>query len=424
MANADSQTSLAGSDRFEGDLVRVVSRVRGAFASVLEEVGGLSPHVKDVCDALGVHRNLGWQLSKVACEPDPFTVARFVPATGAMKTFLKAAASRSASAASIHAANDAVSDFENFVIEHAENRESLEAMLARSSTGIDEGSCVAQRKAAFHGNAATHGVQAKVQLRATIAYPGDASGLCDLVRLSGFMGFRRNRGSARWFVGRTLCDDGQGGQRKEQLDAIDPAVQAEDGTPAVPLVRQFCSTPLPMFRRHVAADGFIYDELGEGAVGNTAAMTFVTAEVSRKLVPLVKTEEFEHGNYLAQLWTPVETLVFDIFLHNSLVPKSAGSWEAKLFNTLGAPSRWREGAELPLFEKIEHFSTALGGAVTPEIPRYPELIRYTLGQMGWNPAEFSLHRLRIKFPPIGADVMISHLLVTEQEQAASKAALS
>ena len=250
---------------FEDEVREVVLRVRGALTRILEATGGYSPRVKDVCDALNVHRKLGWQIAKVACEKDPLVAARFMPAAGGMRTFLKTAARRNVGEKLLRRASEAFDEFERVVAEHADDRSSLEMMLGACSPNVDEVGQLSARKMAFEGNSMIFGVQARAYLVAAFVHPSAKRGWFDTARLHSYVGFRRNRPNLPWVISRTLVADDDYKQRAPELrECLDLAPEG-DASPSVPLLRKFCSHPLPQLRRRVDSCGWGTRGVGGGS---------------------------------------------------------------------------------------------------------------------------------------------------------------
>lgn len=381
-----------------------MTRVRRSFVDVLETVGGHTPHTKGVCDALGVYRSLGWQISKVACEPELSQAARFVPESGGIKSFIAAARKRGVPSEKVEAVIRSIEEFDRFVQTHADDRPSLEVMLSTAGTRHDETALLQARKTAFLGDGAVFGVQARTQFTMLLIGPSATPGWCDLATVRGFVGFRRNRPDMSWIVAMTRMED-KGVQVPDRApERIAPPVSEGDEMPLLP---QFCSQPLPRFRRHQDVNGWMIDELVEGPVGNTAATTFFTGEVVRRSFKPFDGGPDEKVKLHLSLHTPCEAVVFDQFIHEAISPGAPR--EMNVFARLPHVSLFRKGAKLPISERIESPGRGLEFVPTPEIPGYAGAIEHVCGVLGWDPSRFELHRARMKYPPMPGELQISYL---------------
>lgn len=401
---------------FEQELRDILLRVRSALASILEASGGYGPHVKDVCDALHVHRKLGWQIAKLACHADPFVAARFMPPPGGVKTFLEAAAARQVPNALLERASTAFADFERFVTVHADDRASLEMMLGSCSPDPDGAAQLSARKAAFTGNSAIFGAQARAHLVTAFVHPSSKPGWFDVARLHAYVGFRRNRPNVSWVIARTRTADDDYRKRSPEPREQLGLPREGDGSSGVPLLPQFCSSPLPELRRRSDAFGWVIEELVEAPVGNTGALTLVTAELTRQAARTYEWKYTRRMDWGVWVTTPCEVLVFDQFIHTGLFP--AAQREVRLYANLVDPAHFGEGQLLPVFERVQAPGRGLEVVHTPDIPRYGEMARYIFEHMGWDPGQFELYRLRMQFPPIPTAVVVRHALWPTRVEAA------
>jgi hypothetical protein len=382
---------------------QVLHRVRRAFAAIIDLTCGATKRSTQIADRLRVHRKLAWQISKVAHTPDAFHAARFIPAPGNMETFLAAARRRGVTEELLQAAAAAVADFENLVPAHADDRRSLELMLLGCSSKPDDDAEAALRRSAFLSNALTWGVQAKTRLVANLLAPTGDGSRFDLVRIRGYTDFRRNRPNQPWIVSYTRSATDNWGALPESPEPID-----DTGGLPVPLLCQFCSDPLPAFRRRPGTEGCVVDELAPGRVGNTGAVTFFTGEISRNSATRYRDAENTFNEFSARIQTPTEVLVFDVYVCDSMFgpiePKSA------LYSALVSPSSRDEGDRLPIVTQVTHLGRGLDVIFTPDVPRYVDLTQYVFDRLGWDEARFDVYRVRMEYPPMPTVLTIAHPL--------------
>jgi len=408
-----SQTGPTGGEvqPFETQSEEVLRRVRGAFAEIMEALPGPITRPHQLQKALGIDKQLSWRILKATCESDPFAAAHHLPGPNGVKIFLDAAARNGVSSALMKRASRALAEFDELVDIHAGDRASIDMMMSAHAQRGREPADLAHRKLAFRGNSYLWGVQAKVQLRTDIAAPAREKGLLDICSLQGFIGLRRLRPDVPWVVSRGRCVDNDGQARRtflrEPLDARD----REGGTvSAVPLLRAFCSKPIPEFRR-IARHGFVEAELIEGPVGDTGAVTCITGEVGRAAASYFRDEHNRFGNFIASAWTPCETLIFDQIAHENifgdLYPTLAVYSElGQLAPFLSSPESHRD--LLPVTETVEYLGTGVFSLHTPHVPHYAQMARFAFERLGWDAERFKVYRLRMKFPIIPTSVVIRY----------------
>lgn len=407
----EADGSLEAAVDFDEQLRNVVLPVRAAVTQVLQHVGGHSPHVRDVCGALGVYVRLGWQLAKVSCEAEPRVVARHIPAPGGIRSFLAAASKRGVPAALIRAVEDSTRRFEAFVERHADNREFLDLMLSTDGEAANETAIIAARRSAFVSSAALFGVHARALLNGAIIHPAEPQGsTADVLRYRGWIGLRRNRSSATWIIGATRAVRGPG--ESSEAHPPDAIIEGESLDPArdeagfLNLLRPFSAGPTPVIERRRQADGRILDRLVEGEVGNVNAMTFFSAELMRQCLP-IRAPEPERAEFVTRITTPMEALIFDILIHESLLSPPP-AWKAQLLTAFEPLSVQGAAIEMPLLERVESRGVGLDALAAPEIPLYASVIETITSAVKWSASEFSVHRFRMKFPLMSTQVLLSY----------------
>jgi hypothetical protein len=413
MTMSQDETGTIETRSLEEDAKRVLLNTRKAFAAIVEAVPGLVPRAQEVSEALAIPRKLGWQITRVVCETDPLLVGRYLPARGGMNTFLNGARRRNVPAPLIESAAAAVKEYERLIDTHADDRASLEMMLSACASRADEQTNDAWRKAAFMGNSYIWGVRAKAQLKTHFLFPGAERGRMDIASLRGFVGLRRMRPNVPWVVARARCTDDDGEVRRPfASEPLDKPQAGKDAGDAVPLLREFCSRPLPRFRRTIRQYGFVEDELVEGPVGNTAAITCITGEVSRAVASYYRSEHNRCGAVVARMRTPCEVLVFDQLVHEDLFGRI--SPELIVYSQLsGGPSipfAEMERDRLPMCAPVEYLGKGPLVAYTPHVPRYTEMVQYVFDRLELNGERFEVYRVVLPYPPIPTSVVMSHEL--------------
>lgn len=320
-----------------------------------------------------------------------------------MATFLAAARKRGVTEELIQAAATAVADFENLVPAHADDRRSLELMLLGCSTRPDDDAEAALRRSAFLSNAVTWGVQAKTRLVAYMLAPSADESRFDLVRVRGYTGFRRNRPNQAWIVSYIRSTTDNWGTLPDSPEPIE-----DTGGLPVPLLRKFCSHPLPEFRRRAGTEGCVVDELAPGRVGNTGAVTFFTGEITRDSATRYRDAENTFNEFAARIQTPTEVLVFDVYVHDNMFgpiePKSA------VYSALAGPNSRDEEDRLAVVTQLTHLGRGLDVIFTPDVPRYVDLAQHVFDRLGWDEARFDVYRVRMEYPPMPTVLTIAHPL--------------
>lgn len=386
---------------FEDHSRLVMGMVRTAFSELLSSLGLNPARPQDISRQLNLNKNLTWKISRILKEHDPAAGFPFVPGKSALTILLEAFKKAGAPVQALTKVRHAFGELENLIETHAGDRETFEMMIAGLAQSSDRQQLAeAQRKHSFKGNSATWGVQAKVQICTNFIAPGTDKRKADLAWLSGLIGFWRLRRDVTWAMAaaRKTGDDGTAVPEGE-IHALDPDYD-HDG--AVPLFGDFCSQPLPEIHTDRNADGMTRYELAEGSIGNAATTTCIIGLFGRNFVARRRATNDTRGEHFVRLYTPVETLFHDLFVHKDL--SYALYPQILLYSQMPGgpvfPLANREKGQLSIFDPIIKLGACPPDTVTSEIPFYPAMIGSVFSRMGWNANDFHGFRFRLRYPPI------------------------
>jgi hypothetical protein len=408
------RTTIGEAVPFEEHARQALLHLRGAFAEIIEALPGHITRPHELSKCLSIDTKLAWKIAHVAHGSDPFMAVQHIPGTAAIDVFLKAVADQNVPAERIEAVETAVGEFERLIEVHAGDRATLEMMLLSFASEGRRRADLAQRKAAFTANSYIWGIQARTQLKTDILFPATEKGRLDIATVRGFVGLRRIRPNVPWVIARARVADDHGKvltpAGREPLDPVD---DDSAGRAGAPLLREFCSQPLPEFRRVSGSHGFLEDQLVEGEVGKTGAVTCITGEVTRSVASYFRAENNRVAALLARMHTPCEALLFDLLVHEDLF----GPIEPELavYSELEGgrpvpPIEGRERDRLVTGESVEYLGKGPSVLHTPHVPRYPEMIRYAFGKLGWDAQRFDVYRVEMQYPIIPTSVAMVHEL--------------
>lgn len=394
---------------FQAETVRAVAGVRQAFARIIETKCAGPKSVSALCDAFGVHRKLAWQIAKVAYEADPFIAARHMPNARGVESWLDAARARGVPDALLDTARAASDAFGAVLDAHARSRTEVEMLLESCAPSADPAAEMKWREQAFIGNSFTWGAHCRALLAICVLTPSeDRARHFHAAQVRGLLGFRQTRPGVRWVVNQSVvAADDSTTQTTLVRTPLDPdAARANRGVPVLP---QFCSTPMPAVTRRVAADGMVHDEFLPGPVGQAGERTLVTGELMRNIGPDHATEHDKVAHFGAAVRTPAELLHFDLFVHRALFGQVTR--ELRVFSDLASPIAFDDADALSVSDAITPLGRGVALAQTPDIPAYADLAAAVFRSIGADPAEYDLHRVRVPYPPMPTTVMVRHELL-------------
>lgn len=389
----------------------VLGRVRTAFAELFTAMGVNPTRPQDVARQLNLNKNLTWKISKIVREHDPAAAFPHIPGRAGLTILFDSLRKAGAPVPALAEVNKALNELDELIEVHAGDRETFEMMignLARSTDGQQQGE--AQRKLSFRGNSAVWGVQARVQLCVNFIAPNADPDWADLAWLSGLVDFRRLRSDATWAIAsaRKAADDGTI-LPVGNIESIDPDYNGPD---QAPLLGRFCSAPVPTIRAELGKDGYVRYELVEGPIGKTAAATCIVGIFGRRFVRRTAAEGDTIGEHVARLYTPVELLIHDLFVHKDLT--YAFSPDVFLYSQLPShptfPHGGRDRGLLPIHEEVKALGKGSTATLTPELPQYHGMIESVFGRLAWNPADFHVFRFEMRYPPIPTLAVLHYTL--------------
>ena len=401
----------AGGGAVAAQCREALTGLRAALLAALDRAGIDSAHPREAARRLGVDKNLMWRVSKVVGQPDVFEAVRSVPRRTAFGRLCEALTRAGVPGPLVDDAAAAHAAFDRLVDDHAGDRESFELIVGGLGADSQAGASLEQaRKLAFRGNVGVFGVQAHTQVFTTLLAPSaDQPGCVDAAQVFGLCGLRRLRADASWTLAlRREVDEGGCRTRAGGGVPLDPDAPA-DGSG---LLEAFSSRPFPELGVEQAADGTQRYVLESGELGRTGELTALFGMLRRGLgTHQAGSDRF--AQFIAHLLTPVEHLHIDLAVHEDL------TWalepRAALFGRVDGRT-WhfgcgREGLQLPCSEPVTDLGRGLGGAPSPRLSAYPELLAWAFGAAGWDAERFRLFRFELSYPPMPAQaILFSELL--------------
>lgn len=399
MAEPTPETAASTTEPvLRGELEAVVGRLRAGLAALFAALSLDPGRPQSISRALRIDKTLAWRSCRFTRADEPTEALGFLPGVAALERLWSAARQQGADEARLAAARRAADELQALAERHAGGRPGLRRLLANLSA--EEGRPGLQddaRRQAFGGNVAIWGVQASARLgfHAVAPSAGRPERL-DLVSVGGLHGLHRLRASARWPVIRHTTfhgdDDGDGPSARPIDQDVAP------GEP--PLLKRFCSDPLPTLQSRPVRDGTVF-ELGDGGLGRTAAVTCLFGMLHRRAVPRTAREPGEQGELYTFLNTPAERAVVDLALHRDLGPIAP---ELQLCSLMESTLEFgpEDGSRypLPVAERLQELGGAHPVLETPCFPRHRELVESCLARLGHPPDAFHFFRVELAFPPI------------------------
>jgi hypothetical protein len=405
----------------EGEAVQVIASVRTAFSGVIGALPVPAPvrRAAELSRVLKLSRKLGWQVWNVVSAADPLTAAQHLPSPAGVETFLKAASRVGVETGLIESARKAAGGVDGLVDTHAGDRRSLERMIGTLGGKKREQSDEANRKLAFEANSFIWGSQLRVRLVLHVMQPASDADRIDMAIVNGMYGLRRMHPEARRLLFSTGVRDAvaaksgdvAGGAVREMLEAQEgsgPVAGVGGEAPPPPLIRTFCSQPVPIIRPVGPRDGYVDYELGEWAMGDTGSISLVTGEVFRNFASRYARPGDTHGNLTAHINRATELLVHDLIVRDDLFGMLKP--EARVYGELDriarAETSRKEDDRLPTQVNVDFLGRGAPAAVTPDVPDYGQLLAWLFRRLEWDAERFDVYRIRMMYPVLPSAVVM------------------
>jgi hypothetical protein len=403
MAEPDSYTPAVSDG--DGFTSAAAGRLRAAQAALIDVlasagVGGARPI--DLGRQLGLDKTLAWRVARFVEESDPLRAARHFPGGGGVEIVLRAAEEHGVEADRVEAVRHADRALRDFVRQHAGDRRSFEAMLARGPRGGGRDPRVEsdERRELFRAGSVVWGVRAQAQVLALVLRPSPSvGGMLDVLQVGGLVGLERLRPDLPWIVRRfRVSDDAEREGQSVRRAPLDPDNVTPGGMPLIP---QFCSRPIPELRRFQGPDGWAYDELIPGPVGRERLVTCVSGERYAAAVPFRWSAENTAGTYRLIVRTPVQHVLFDLYLHESLSHWGEATVRIDSLLEDRPRSEMSAGNSAPVLAPTP--AVRLGTPPRVQSPRYTDhanVVRWAIDRAGWESLDhFRGYRADFDYPP-------------------------
>jgi hypothetical protein len=405
----DQDLSDAGG--FDHDLRTTLAALRASLSDLLATLGPIHQVHAALTRDVGIDKTLAAKLVRVVREPDCHSAALDVPGDEGMRIFRRAMQAAGASEVSLELLRESFEAFQEMIRTHCGDRATLDMLAATSVRNSDHAASAKQklqietfRKHLFRGASAVFGVQAQVQISASFLTPtrGDSERY-DVSLVNGLVKLRRIRSDVAWAIIslRTLEQDGTAGPVLA-FEPIDPSHQDGKDVP-IPLLRPFCTTPLPELRIADGPNHVRRVELPEGPVGFNSAITLFTGLTYRSASPRIRTDDADRWReHFTALNTPAELAIHDLYIHRDMgfARFSESCLYSQLPGAIAYPNGPRTSGLLQHGEPLQDLSSRPVQPFTADVPGYDRVVAHTVERLGFGLDDFHGLRIRLRFPPV------------------------
>jgi hypothetical protein len=393
--------SLSDHDLMEVECKEALAVVRGSLLELYAALGVDPEQPQEASRKLGVNKNLAWKVSKILTADDGLSTVQSFPGGAGWEILLAAVRSAGGSETLVSRVRASLEAFEAFVTRHAGTRANLELILDSMGLTGGGGQLETSRQMAFQGNSGIWGVQVRARLTSAFVAPAKKQGQVDAALVGGMIGFRCLRPGISWplFRFQSYHDDGR------PMDLGEEMIEPSGGSLPM-LLRRFSSPTLPPIASYRVGN---YQEhvLQPTTVGNLGAFDCLFGGIVRGN-PRYRTADDMHGEFASSVTMPVETLLFDVFVHRELeMPRPP---EVHVYGRPGGglddPTTRREEYRVPLPVRCVELPGHPPVVATPLVPRYGDLVALVMERLGHPAAQYRGFRLTLGHPPMPSTVLL------------------
>lgn len=380
---------------FFRDADEVVSGLRDAFSELVDS--------GDSGGALEIHATLRSRLLRGLASDHVATCLLHLPGPEGLRKAAGAGRRSGAPAELVRRCLERVDAYERFLRDEGITREMLQAMATDLSPEAHRTLVRTTGQSVFRAMSALLGFSAEAQVVTAFFLPGQTPGRVTMAMVRGFDSLQRWREDAMFPL--------SGYGRAE--GAVHAATRLDGGAigagPSSTLLTEFCSCPTPRFepRAHTRYKGY---RLVQDEIGKRSAQTFYFGERVPDAYPEIGADGAQLATDSVINATPSRLLQFDVFVHRS-VWRGARACLATYRTVPHGPVYEenigeREDDLIDLGITLDSVPGRSLARRASEVTGYGALLAHALGSLGHDAEDFEAHRVRVRYPLHGAQIMV------------------
>jgi len=383
-----------------------MAELRSAIRAALDADGPeLDRSPAELSRDLGLDTKLGWKLHRLLSDEDPFAGALFVPGRAGVGLIVEGLGRVCPEQVVLSRVQEAGDRFQRCVAHHADNRAGFDVLLSVQTN--DERSSIEHRKLAYQGVRSVWGLESVANLMTYLIHPSAEGDMMDVASIRGIIGCQRLRENVPWRIARTTMRRPDGVESRFQREAVDPAMRGADPGDELPILRNYCSEPLPSIQRVPSPLGAVEYQLGKGPVGKQGRFDLVIGEVARSVQSRFANPGDPPLRARFAVRIPAQLVVFDVMMHRDMFGRATP--KAKMVSDLFATdlgSQPQPQDEIPGVLGPQTLRASPDVLAIEACPRYADAVDEAMGTLGWAPESFDVFRVRMPYPPVPTTLVL------------------
>lgn len=388
-------------DPLDVRLRRGAASLRDALREVVADVPAQSTKPREFARVLKAHRVVVGRLLKAVEYSDPLAALCEMPRAEGLRTILKASRS-CVRKETIERASQAIVDLERLLDEELGGWGALHSVASDWLPEARRKFEMANKQAAFKAMANLKGYCADTEFCAFIGYPDQSGERVDAAMVAGTMGLRRLRPSAE------ICFTSIGAFANGSQPITMAGLATPEATDEYPVLRQFCSSPLPQFKVLRSERRAYYLLTGNG-VGPGSAVDVATACTLRGRHPMYQTDPPRRIAAFGDPTVPCKSMLIDILLHDDVWPEV--SPELIMYDTTqqevaNPNSPTGDLYRLKVTESINYLGRGVTRFRVAGIGHYVEMLQHVCDALSWDAERLRGYRCHIRYPIFGTSACV------------------
>ncbi len=383
--------------------------MRDSLAAVTAAASGEPTRPVDLSKALRVNQALAGKILMAVRKHDPLLATHLMPGPEALRTFLRGARTANIASDVVGAAEEAVGQFDGLLKKDVGGRAELDAIISAWLPEARQRFELSSKQGAFRSMCNIKGVAADLLLHTLITHPSkELAGYYDGCEVQGAVGLRRFRpGVPVQFTSGISGSIGKSdrGPVWECLDGA-PLMQGQEAG----LLRQFCA-PHDTKVEIRSGGARVQYLLVENRLGVSSTVDMFLGCVIRNAVPPQPSEGPSRRRGVGgEIQMPCRTYVLDALTHKDVwagCSPALAIYDTATRGICDVNDPDNDIYRLHLEETIQYLGEGIERFRNPDVPRYLELLQSAFDRLGWDPADFRGHRVRVRYPVYGSQFVMA-----------------
>jgi len=377
-----------------------LSRTIGTVVTEVDETGPVA-----LARRLGLDKVLTSRVLRALRNKDAMAVINLSPGPEPLRRLLRAAARAGVGAELIAEAEQAVEAFDTLIRRDVGGRSALDSIISAWLPEARADFELRRKKAAFKAMSQLKGVMARSHILTFMLAPSEDGVSIDYVWLFGLTGLQRLRPGAPVHFASTRVSKQKVPPREALSLDGHPLDRTDQG-----LLEPFCSAPTPQLNVSGVGDTVHY-ALPDHGFGPESAIDIVCANLNRKARKRYdRSGHNRRTSYYAQIRTPVQTLHFDVLVHEDVYAGADPAltiYDTSVDGTADINDPARDVDRYDLLESVQNLGVGINRFRNTDLPMYARLISHVCSKTGWDGGRFRGYRCRIECPVYGSQVVLA-----------------